>query len=144
MSASPSLQDATGQDQVINRRHSCAWRKGATSEDLSSTWKQIWQVVVRTVSLPGAARTACVLLHTLLETDLVGYHAVSNDINDIVTTADVNGPAILTDSTLLLMLHLLKLRNLKLPNASQTTCSHVIRWVFRRWDPGKSTALTAS
>lgn len=68
---------------------------------------------------------------------MVNYHAVSNDINDIVTTADVNGPSILTDSTLLLMLHLLKLRNLKLPNASQTTCSHVIRWVFRRWDPGK-------
>ena len=132
------------EDQVINRRHSCAWRKSAASEDLSPSWKQVWQVVVRNVSLPGVARAACVLLHTLLETDLVGYHAVSNDINDIVTTADVNGPAILTDSTLLLMLHLLKLRNLKLPNASQATCSHVIRWVFRRWDPGKWRTLAAS
>lgn len=124
--------------QVINRWHSCARRKGASSEDLSSTWKQIWQLVVRNISLPGVTRAACVLLHTLLETDLVNYHGVSNDINDIVTTADVNGPAIITDSTLLLMLHLLRLRNLKLPNASQTTCSHIIRWVFFRWDPSKS------
>lgn len=127
--------------EVINRWYSCARREGASSEDMSATWKQIWQLVVRNISLPGVTRAACVLLHTLLETDLVNYHGVSNDINSIVTTADVNGPAIITDSTLLLMLHLLRLRNLKLPNASQTTCSHIIRWVFFRWDPSKSSQL---
>lgn len=121
--------------------YSCARREGASSEDLSSTWKQTWQLVVRNISLPGVTRAACVLLHTLLETDLVNYHGVSNDINDIVTTADVNGPATITDSTLLFMLHLLRLRNLKLPSASQATCSHIIRWVFFRWDPSESTTL---
>lgn len=123
---------------VVNQRHSCALRKDASRDDLSQTWKQLWQVVVRNISVPGVTRAACVLLHTLLEADLVGYHGISRDINDIVTTADVNGPAVLTDSTLLLMLHLLKLRNLKLPNAGQTTCNHIIRWVFLKWNPGKS------
>jgi len=97
----------------------------------------MWQLVVRSVSLPGVSRASCVLLRTLLEADLVSYHVISNDINDIVTTADVNGPAVLTDSSLLLMLHLLQLRNLKLPSASQSTCNHVIRWVFLKWNPGR-------
>ena len=115
---------------------SCALRSDAANPALSSTWKQLWQTVARSVSLPGVSRAACVLLHTLLEADLVSYHVISNDINDMVTTADINGPAILTDSSLLLMLHLLQLRNLKLPSASQATCNHVTRWVFLKWNPG--------
>ncbi|PKS13290.1 hypothetical protein jhhlp_000061 [Lomentospora prolificans] len=114
---------------------SCALRSDAANPALSSTWKQLWQTVARSVSLPGVSRAACVLLHTLLEADLVSYHVISNDINDMVTTADINGPAILTDSSLLLMLHLLQLRNLKLPSASQATCNHVTRWVFLKWNP---------
>lgn len=116
---------------------SCALRRDASNPTLASTWKQVWQTVVRSVSLPGVSRSACVLLHTLLEADLVSYHVVSNDINDMVTTADINGPAILTDSSVLLMLHLLQLRNLKLPSASQATCNHVIRWAFLKWNPGE-------
>lgn len=97
----------------------------------------MWQAAARPVSLPNACRAACVLLHTILEVNLVPYHDVSDEVNSIVTTADVNGPALLVDSAIVLMLHLLFLRNMKLPNASQATCNHIIRWIFLRWNPGK-------
>ncbi|GKT73500.1 phosphatidylinositol 3 [Colletotrichum tofieldiae] len=105
------------------------------SDDTTASWKHVWQVAARAVSLPSTCRAASVLLHTILEKDLVPYHDVSDDINSIVTTADVNGPALLVDSSIILMLHLLTLRNVKLPNASQSTSHHIIRWAFLKWSP---------
>ncbi|KAK1637242.1 phosphatidylinositol 3 [Colletotrichum phormii] len=105
------------------------------SADNSDSWRQLWQVASRAVGLPSASRAASVLLHTILERNLVLYHDVSDDINSIVTTADVNGPALLVDSSITLMFHLRSLRNVKLPNASQSTNHHVIRWIFRIWNP---------
>ncbi|OLN81563.1 Serine/threonine-protein kinase tel1 [Colletotrichum chlorophyti] len=113
---------------------SCALRC-ANSDDTTALWKQVWQIAARAVSLPSISRAACVLLHTILESDRVLHHDVSDDINSIVTTADVNGPALLVDSSIILMMHLLFLRNIKLPNASQSTSHHIIRWVFLRWNP---------
>lgn len=103
---------------------------------MAASWKHLWQIAARAVSLPSTSRAACVLLHTILDINLVLYHTVSDDVNSIVTAADVNGPALLVDSSIILMLHLLSLRNVKLPNASQSTSHHIIRWVFLKWNPG--------
>ncbi|KAF7562703.1 hypothetical protein G7046_g1450 [Stylonectria norvegica] len=98
-------------------------------------WRQLWHIAARSISLTETSRAACILLHAILEADLLPYHAMSEDINSIVTTADVNGPGILCDSSISLMLHVLHLRNARIPGASQNTCSHIIRWVFLRWKP---------
>ncbi|KAK1457617.1 phosphatidylinositol 3 [Colletotrichum cuscutae] len=105
------------------------------SADNSDSWRQLWQVAARAVGLPSTSRAASVLLHTVLERNLVLYHDVSDGINSIVTTADANGPALLVDSSITLMFHLRSLRNVKLPNASQSTNHHVVRWIFQRWNP---------
>lgn len=74
----------------------------------------------------------------MVEADSLPYHEISDDINSIVTTADVNGPAILCDTSLALMLHLFHVRNARLPNASQNTSNHITRWMFLKWHPSKS------
>lgn len=73
----------------------------------------------------------------MLSRDLVQFHDISDDVHNIVTAADVSGPAILVDSSIILMTKLLQLRNHHLPSASFSTCSHVVRWLFLRWDPGE-------
>ncbi|KAK3938496.1 hypothetical protein QBC46DRAFT_292278 [Diplogelasinospora grovesii] len=75
---------------------------------------------------------------------LLTNHELADDINQIITTADISGPAVLVDSSLVLMLGLLRLRNTMFPNASQATSNHVIRWVFIKWNPGKSNFPYAS
>jgi len=118
------------------------WNVAGYDDDSNiSLWKQVWQIATRSVSLPALCRPASVLLHAILEAGVLPYHAISDDVNNIVMTADVNGPGVLVDSSMILMLHLLHLRNAKLPNASQTTCHHIIRWVFMKWNPGKSLTL---
>ncbi|OIW34009.1 hypothetical protein CONLIGDRAFT_205363 [Coniochaeta ligniaria NRRL 30616] len=98
-------------------------------------WKQVWQIGLRSISLAGQSRTACVLLHCILEADLIPKHEIMDDINIMITNSDISGPAVLVDSSLVLMLHLLGVRNTTSPNASQATSNHIIRWVFVRWNP---------
>ncbi|KAF4342363.1 serine threonine kinase TEL1 [Fusarium beomiforme] len=86
--------------------------------DQVEMWHQLWRFAIRSVSLPGTSRAAAVLLHEMLEADVLPYHTISQDLNNMVTTADVSGPSILC--------------------ASQSTCHHIIRWVFLRWNPNES------
>jgi ataxia telangiectasia mutated family protein len=79
-----------------------------------------------------------------LKARLLTNHELAGDINQIITTADISGPAVLVDSSLVLMLGLLRLRNTMFPNASQATSNHVIRWVFIKWNPGKSNVLVVA
>ncbi|KAK3295607.1 uncharacterized protein B0H64DRAFT_474533 [Chaetomium fimeti] len=104
---------------------------------LSSSWKHLWHLGVRALSLPPTSRAACVLLHSVLKANLVPRHELADDVNQIVTTADISGPSVLVDSSLTLMLSLLRLRNNMFPNASQATSNHIIRWVFVRWSPAE-------
>lgn len=136
-----SLADAIS-GPILNSFSSC-FAKGSKSEDLAPLWKQIWQIAARSVSLPFTSRAACVLLSAMLDQALVRYDSISDEINSIVTTADINGPASLTDASLALMLRLVQLRNMELPNASQATSQQVVRWLFLRWNPGRYALLLA-
>ncbi|KAI0011757.1 hypothetical protein F4779DRAFT_571164 [Xylariaceae sp. FL0662B] len=115
----------------------------ATDNSLSPLWKQLWQIAVRSVSMTGTCRASSLLLHSIIRNELVGYRDVADDINSMVTTADVNGPAVVVDSSLVLMTTLLHLRNFQLPSASYTTCNHVVRWVFFRWDPADAAFISS-
>ncbi|KUI56944.1 Serine/threonine-protein kinase tel1 [Cytospora mali] len=117
---------------------SCAFGSQATNEFTQARWKQVWQLAVRSVSIPSTCRAACVLLHAIIEARLIPYHAIADDVDKIVTMADVCGPAVLVDSSLIFMHSLASIRNSMVPSASQKTSSHVIRWVFTTWKPAES------
>ncbi|KAK4249918.1 Serine/threonine-protein kinase [Corynascus novoguineensis] len=87
----------------------------------SSSWKQLWHLGVRALSLPPVSRAACVLLNWILKANLVPRHELADDVTQIVTTADISGPSVLVDSSLILMLRLLRLRNNMFPNATELT-----------------------
>lgn len=76
-------------------------------------------------------------MHAILEAQILPFHAVADDISNILTMADVCGPVVLVDSSLLLMHRLSNIRNELVPSAIQKTSSHVIRWVFSTWKPGR-------
>ncbi|KAK4165341.1 Serine/threonine-protein kinase tel1 [Cladorrhinum sp. PSN259] len=106
---------------------------------LSAHWKQLWQLGVRSLSQGPTSRAACVFLDSAIKSSLIPRHEVADDVDHIITTADISGPAILVDSSLNLMMSLLRLRNTMSPNASQATANHIIRWAFIRWNPAELT-----
>lgn len=103
--------------------------------NMVDTWTQVWHIAVRAISLPATCRAACFVVHAIVETDVLPYHLLSEEVNSIIATADVNGPAVLCDSSLSLMFHLFHVRNSTLPSASQATANHIIRWTLLRWNP---------
>ncbi|RYP47410.1 hypothetical protein DL768_006525 [Monosporascus sp. mg162] len=93
---------------------------------------------LRPFSIEAEKKWAVVQILALLEVltnDLLPYRDIADDVNAMITTADVNGPAVVVDSSLLFMTRLLHLLNYQLPSASYATCNHVVRWMFLRWDP---------
>ncbi|KAK8041972.1 Serine/threonine-protein kinase [Apiospora rasikravindrae] len=117
---------------------SFAQTEHAQGGSLAASWKQLWFIASRNLSIQGTCRAACLLLHMIVSRDLVQFHDISDDVHNIVTAADVNGPAIMVDSSVILMTKLLQLTNHHLPSTSFATCSHVVRWLFLRWDPADS------
>ncbi|KAI1393832.1 uncharacterized protein F4822DRAFT_27045 [Hypoxylon trugodes] len=114
---------------------SLTYQASATNDTLSTFWKPIWQIAVRSISMASNCRASSMLLHSIVAHELVPYRDIADDINSMIMTADVNGPALVMDSSLTLMSTLLHLRNFHLPSASYATCNHVVRWMFFRWDP---------
>lgn len=94
-------------------------------------------MAARGVSHPATSRSSCFLLTKMLEMDVLPYNEISEELTTMITAADVNGPATLSDSSVALMSLIFHIRNTKVPNASRSTCSHIIRWLFFRWNPGK-------
>ncbi|KAK3692273.1 hypothetical protein B0T22DRAFT_9106 [Podospora appendiculata] len=116
---------------------SLAGQEASHDASLCGVWKQVWQLGVRSLSLPPTSRAACVLLNSILRAKLISNNDLADEVNQIIMTADISGPAILVDSSLRLMLSLLRLRNMMFPNASQATSNHIIRWVFVKWSPAE-------
>lgn len=77
-------------------------------------------------------------MNTMLERQLLPHHAVADDITSMVMMADICGPSVLMDSSLVFMHSLANIRNELAPSAIQKTSSNIIRWVFTAWKPGKS------
>lgn len=122
---------------------SCLRLSNATDR-MVDDWRQLWQVATRAISLQSTCRAACLLIHNLLKTDVLPHHSLSDDINSITTTADVNGPAVLCDTSIALMYHLLYVRNTILPSASQATSNYIIRWALMRWNPAEASVSAQS
>lgn len=72
----------------------------------------------------------------MLATRVIQYRDVAEDVEVMVTAADTNGPVLLCDSSMYLMMHLLRVRVAEVPGASLVACSHITRWLLSRWNPG--------
>lgn len=115
---------------------SCTFQKAAP-ELKASYWKSFWDLATRSLTFSGTCRAAAVLLHAILARPLLHYHNVDEDISRMITSADTSGPAILCDSSVFLMVHLLSVRIGEMPSTSLSTSQHSIRWLFAKWYPCK-------
>ena len=96
----------------------------------------MWHIGCRSLTFPATCRAAAVQLHAILCNSLIQYRDIGEDINAIINSADSSGPALLCDSSALLMSHILHARVTEVPGASLVASQHVIRWLFGRWNPG--------
>ncbi len=100
-------------------------------------WQHLWHTVTRLITAPMSCRVSSYLLHALLANGCVQYQDIAEEVNAIVTVPESNAPAIICDSSLLLVTHLLHMRNTKVPGGNSIACHQIIRWFSAKWNPGK-------
>lgn len=105
-------------------------------EQSTIDWTQVWQIGARALIFSATCRAAAAKLHAMLAAGLVQYHEIGEAIDGMITAADINGPAVLCDSSLFFMMHILHTRVTEVPGASLIACQYVTRWLFTRWNPG--------
>ncbi|CAG8973183.1 hypothetical protein HYALB_00008775 [Hymenoscyphus albidus] len=110
-------------------------RQKSAAKIKAAIWKSLWDLATRALTFSNTCRAAAVLLHAILARPLLHYHDVDEDISRMVTSADTSGPAIVCDSAIFLMVHLLHARIGELPSSSLSTSQHAVRWLFARWNP---------
>lgn len=76
----------------------------------------------------------------ILAHDLIDYAAIADVLDGIVTSVELNGPAILVDSSLSFWSLILECRQRENPSSTHATCERILHWLFARWTPG--TCLT--
>ncbi|EPQ63126.1 hypothetical protein BGT96224_A20136, partial [Blumeria graminis f. sp. tritici 96224] len=115
---------------------SCTLQSSA-KEICTKKWMQLWRIGIRFLTYTYTCRSASVALHSLLTQKLVLYQDVADDVDSIIRTVEHNGPVTLCDSSISLMVHLLKIRETEVPGAGVATSECILRWFFARWKPAE-------
>lgn len=116
-----------------------------SQRQLSLDWIQLWHTAARLSTSVATCRAACYLLHSILATNLLMYRDISDGIDTLLTATDISAPAIICDSSLCLMAHILEARNINMPNGSLKARQQLVIWLSSKWAAGKivySTSLS--
>ncbi|TIA61581.1 hypothetical protein D6C77_03353 [Aureobasidium pullulans] len=114
---------------------SCACQITARAASLSDAWKHIWQNTLRAVSPAQTCRTACHLLHAIIETGLVDRTVVVDNVGSMLSSISTNGPSVFSDSVAALFSTVLIRLQREGTSLSGERAEQVLAWVFRTWAP---------
>ncbi|KAI1909740.1 Serine/threonine-protein kinase tel1 [Ophidiomyces ophidiicola] len=110
-----------------------------TSKDRGADWRHIWDLTSRTLPSLGTSRAACVLMCTIVQHHLLDYSDIVDTLESISYSADLNGPAALTDSALYLWKITMELKSKVNPAQSQETSRQICGWLQSTWTIGLTT-----
>ncbi|GBF60735.1 serine/threonine-protein kinase [Trichophyton mentagrophytes] len=85
---------------------SCQYAK---YDQLKETWLQAWELGVRNISSPAISRAVCHFMALSIHSKLLSYSDIARTLDSLVSSADLNGPANLNDSSLNLWVNVLEL-----------------------------------
>jgi ataxia telangiectasia mutated family protein len=109
----------------------------ANVPELEDRWILAWQVSARLIIMPGTCRDACNLMYQLLRTEVIPFSATSASLNVLMASVELNGPVLMTDSSLGLLTTLLKLSNAEIKNATSSTRERSVQWFLSKWNPSR-------
>lgn len=76
-------------------------------------------------------------MDVLLTHSLVDYKEVADSVEAILNAIDLNGPAVLADSTLSFLSLAVHLIASERPNRTNPAPPRVMHWLFSKWTPRK-------
>lgn len=85
----------------------------------------------------STARAACHLMDVLLKLQIVPFSAASDTAQSMLLSIELNGPALLTESSSSLLTTILQERVKENPTHFNNTSERLLNWLFSKWTPSK-------
>jgi serine-protein kinase ATM len=79
-------------------------------------------------------------MSTLLQANLVPFHAIADTVEGVVSSVELKGPAVMSDSVSSWWIIVLRLRATENPAVFNHTANRVLHWLLTKWSPGKPSA----
>ena len=114
--------------------HSCAFSSCASA--YLEIWLQVWKLCARYATNPLTCRAACHTMRIILSLELVDYSHISEDVDSMLQSMDVNGPATLCDSSIALCCLFVEKRG-------NDSTRRLFQWFSSKWCPGRSIPTTS-
>ena len=73
----------------------------------------------------------------ILDTGLVDFADITELVDGMVASADMNGPAVFADSSVTLWSTFISLKGRQNHGMIHNIIERVLRWLFTKWSPGR-------
>ncbi|KAI5205260.1 hypothetical protein AUEXF2481DRAFT_9016 [Aureobasidium subglaciale EXF-2481] len=114
---------------------SCAGQVAASSESLTGAWKSIWRYTLRAVNPAQTCRTACHLLHAIIQTDLIDRTMILESVSSMLSNISINGPSVFDDSVAGLFQTILEGVQRESTSSFGERSGQILTWLFHTWAP---------
>ncbi|KAK1140739.1 Serine/threonine-protein kinase tel1 [Aspergillus melleus] len=107
---------------------------GPTS--LHDAWQRVWDLASRASTSHTTSRAACTLMTSILQFELLEYSASAEAINSMLSSVNLNGPSLMSDSSLAFWATVTRaiaqINPGSVPHASKLICT----WLREAWTIG--------
>ncbi|KAF2489805.1 hypothetical protein BU16DRAFT_566907 [Lophium mytilinum] len=112
-----------------------AFQTSSKSSKFTAQWESIWQTAARTITSDSSSRAACHLMNVVLRLGLISYESISEVVERVLPSVELNGPALLTESSSSLWTTLLRGRTEGNPTLFNETSERILQWLYCKWTP---------
>lgn len=103
---------------------------------MKEQWPRVVDLTCRAFSSSVTSRAACKLLCTIIEADLLEYTVFSDLVSSILSSANLNGPSAISDTSIYLWALLAQRRNQSSLGSAQNASKQICSWLREVWTIG--------
>ncbi|KAF2744994.1 hypothetical protein M011DRAFT_470010 [Sporormia fimetaria CBS 119925] len=121
-----------------------AFQKGSQSPTLLPLWSSVFQSAARVMTSASSSRAACHLMNVLLNLKIISFSSISELVQSMLLSIELNGPALLTDSSSSFLTTVLHQKVTENPTDYKYTAERVLNWFLSKWTPSRWSERTYS
>ena len=137
LSASCAEENVTISSWAFLALASFASQATSINKTISRRWISVWQLATRAMSNASTCRAASHLVLLMLSLRLVSQQNVSDLVQTMTTSMDLNGPSTFSESVALFLGRAVNVSQQINPASSSATAEAVLSWLFRSLSPSK-------
>ena len=108
-----------------------------------TVWLQAWSLASRASVIQGTSRAACMLMQEILRLELLESSDTAETIRAMLNAAELNGPSLLCDTSLMLWIRVLDTVYQLGSNYAVDASRQICNWIRGLWTIGKLVVLCA-